>query len=99
MPGNQVLLRSANNAWMAAAYLAVLKAGGVAVPTMPLLRAKELGFVLGAAGGGCARGGSAARRGGRRRAAHPACSPCKGRPAAATSQTGGKRGRCGMAGP
>jgi 2-aminobenzoate-CoA ligase len=42
VPGNRVLLRSANNAWMVAAYFAVLKAGGVVVATMPLLRAKEL---------------------------------------------------------
>jgi 2-aminobenzoate-CoA ligase len=41
-----VLLRSANNAWMVAAYFAVLKAGGVVVATMPLLRAKELGQML-----------------------------------------------------
>jgi 2-aminobenzoate-CoA ligase len=46
MPGNRVLLRSANNAWMVAACFAVLKAGGVVIPTMPLLRAKELGQVL-----------------------------------------------------
>jgi 2-aminobenzoate-CoA ligase len=46
VPGNRVLLRSANNAWMTAAYLAVLKAGGVVVATMPLLRAKELGQML-----------------------------------------------------
>ena len=46
VPGNRVLLRSANNAWMVAAYFAVLKAGGVVVATMPLLRAKELGQIL-----------------------------------------------------
>ncbi|WP_237215544.1 benzoate-CoA ligase family protein [Falsiroseomonas oryziterrae] len=46
VPGNRVLLRSANNAWMIAAYFAVLKAGGVVVATMPLLRAKELGQML-----------------------------------------------------
>lgn len=46
VPGNRVLLRSANNAWMIAAYFAVLKAGGVVVATMPLLRAKELGYML-----------------------------------------------------
>jgi 2-aminobenzoate-CoA ligase len=45
VPGNRVLLRSANNAWMVAAYFAVIKAGGVVVGTMPLLRAKELGQV------------------------------------------------------
>ena len=46
VPGNRVLLRSANNAWMVAAYFAVLKAGGVVVASMPLLRAKELGAML-----------------------------------------------------
>jgi 2-aminobenzoate-CoA ligase len=46
VPGNRVLLRSANNAWMVAAIFAVLKAGGVVVATMPLLRAGELGQML-----------------------------------------------------
>ncbi|MBE9606712.1 benzoate-CoA ligase family protein [Acetobacteraceae bacterium H6797] len=46
VPGNRVMLRSANNPWMVAAYFAVLKAGGVVVATMPLLRAKELGQML-----------------------------------------------------
>ena len=40
--GNRVLLRGANNPMMAASILAVLKAGLIAVPTMPLLRAREL---------------------------------------------------------
>jgi 2-aminobenzoate-CoA ligase len=40
--GNRVLLRGFNGPMLAAAWLAVLKAGGVAVTTMPLLRAKEL---------------------------------------------------------
>ncbi len=42
VPGGRVLLRSANNPMMVACYLAVLKAGGIVVATMPLLRAKEL---------------------------------------------------------
>ena len=42
IPGNRVLLRGPNNPWLAACWLAVLKAGGVAVPTMPMLRATEL---------------------------------------------------------
>ncbi|MBK1659423.1 benzoate-CoA ligase family protein [Paracraurococcus ruber] len=46
VPGNRVLLRGANTAWMVAAYFAVLKAGGVVVATMPLLRAKEIGQML-----------------------------------------------------
>ncbi len=41
-PGNRVLLRGPNNPMMAAAWFAVMKAGGVCVATMPLLRAKEL---------------------------------------------------------
>ena len=46
VPGNRVLLRGANSPWLAACWLAVWKAGGVAVGTMPLLRAKELRQVL-----------------------------------------------------
>jgi 2-aminobenzoate-CoA ligase len=44
VPGGRVLLRSANNPMMVATYFAVLKAGGVVVATMPLLRAKELAY-------------------------------------------------------
>ena len=40
--GNRVLLRGPNNPMMAACWLAVFKAGGICVGTMPLLRAKEL---------------------------------------------------------
>lgn len=40
--GNRVLLRAANNPMMVACWFAVIKAGGIAVATMPLLRAKEL---------------------------------------------------------
>jgi 2-aminobenzoate-CoA ligase len=46
VPGNRVLLRAANNPMMVAAYFAVIKAGGIAVATMPLLRAKELSYPL-----------------------------------------------------
>ncbi len=46
IPGNRVLIRSPNNPMMAAIYLAVIKAGGVAVGTMPLLRAKELSYIV-----------------------------------------------------
>jgi 2-aminobenzoate-CoA ligase len=42
VPGNRVLLRGPNNPMMAACWLAVIKAGCIAVATMPLLRAKEL---------------------------------------------------------
>src|SRR6202008_434117 len=41
-PGNRVLLRGPNALQMAVAFLAALKAGLVVIPTMPLLRAKEL---------------------------------------------------------
>ena len=44
--GNRVLLRGPNNAMMAAAWLAVIKAGGVTVATMPLLRARELAYPI-----------------------------------------------------
>jgi 2-aminobenzoate-CoA ligase len=46
VPGNRVLLRAANNPMMAAAYLAVIKAGGIVVATMPLLRARELEYQI-----------------------------------------------------
>src|SRR5207245_5278310 len=46
VPGNRVLLRGANSPWMAASWLAVMKAGGIAVATMPLLRAKELAEII-----------------------------------------------------
>lgn len=42
LPGNRVLLRGTNSFMMAAGWLAVIKAGLVAVATMPLLRSKEL---------------------------------------------------------
>jgi len=41
-PGNRVMIRSANNPAMVACWLAVTKAGAVAVNTMPMLRAGEL---------------------------------------------------------
>ncbi|MGT2493812.1 AMP-binding protein [Cupriavidus basilensis] len=46
VPGNRVLLRGPNNLMMAACWLAVVKAGLIAVPTMLLLRAKELKQVI-----------------------------------------------------
>ncbi len=42
VPGNRILLRGPNNPWLAACWFGVLLAGGVAVTTMPLLRAAEL---------------------------------------------------------
>ncbi len=46
VPGNRVLLRGPNNPMMAAAWFAVIKAGGVCVATMPLLRARELTHII-----------------------------------------------------
>ena len=45
-PGQRVLVRSANNPAMVAVWLAVTKAGGVAVNTMPMLRAMELSAIV-----------------------------------------------------
>lgn len=42
VPGNRVLLRGPNEPWQVACWLGVLLAGGVAVATMPMLRATEL---------------------------------------------------------
>ena len=42
VPGNRVLVRSPNNPWTVVTWLAVLKAGGVVVLTMPMLRRTEL---------------------------------------------------------
>ncbi|MDI9335114.1 MAG: AMP-binding protein [Cytophagales bacterium] len=42
VPGNRVLLRGGNSIGLALAWLAVVKAGLIAVATMPLLRATEL---------------------------------------------------------
>jgi len=42
VPGQRVLLRGPNNPWLVACWFAVLKAGGVAVTTVPMLRTHEL---------------------------------------------------------
>jgi 2-aminobenzoate-CoA ligase len=44
--GNRVLIRSANNPMFVAIWFAVLKAGGIVVSTMPLLREKELTTII-----------------------------------------------------
>lgn len=46
VPGNRVLLRFPNSPLFAACYLAVLKCGAVAIPTMPLLRESELAVIV-----------------------------------------------------
>lgn len=45
VPGNRVLLRSGNNPMLVASWLAVLKAGGICVTTLPLLTSDELAFI------------------------------------------------------
>ncbi len=46
IPGNRVLLRGPNGAMLFAAWLAVLKAGGIVVATMPILRPGEIATIL-----------------------------------------------------
>jgi 2-aminobenzoate-CoA ligase len=46
VPGNRVLIRSANTPMHVAAVFAVIKAGGIVISTMPMLRAKELAYPL-----------------------------------------------------
>jgi 2-aminobenzoate-CoA ligase len=45
-PGNRVLLRAPNTPMLAACWFAVLKAGGIAVTTVPQYRAGELRFIM-----------------------------------------------------
>lgn len=45
-PGNRVLLRAPNTPMLAACWFAVLKAGAIAVTTMPLYRATELRVII-----------------------------------------------------
>ncbi|MGL6110545.1 MAG: AMP-binding protein, partial [Rubrivivax sp.] len=49
VPGNRVLLRAPNNPMLAACWFGVVKAGGIAVGSMPLLRAPELQQIIGKA--------------------------------------------------
>ena len=46
VPGNRVLLCGPNNPMMVACWFGVIKAGGIAVAAMPLLRAKELSAIV-----------------------------------------------------
>ena len=46
VPGNRVLLRGANSPMLSACWFAVVKAGAIAVGSMPLLRAKELSQIV-----------------------------------------------------
>lgn len=46
VPGNRVMIRSANNPMYVACWFGILKAGGIVVATMPLLREKELAVMV-----------------------------------------------------
>ena len=46
VPGNRVLMCAPNNPMMVASWFGVIKAGGIAVAAMPLLRAKELSVIV-----------------------------------------------------
>jgi 2-aminobenzoate-CoA ligase len=46
VPGNRVLLRGANSPMLAAIWFAVLKAGGIVVTSMPMLRGREIAAML-----------------------------------------------------
>ena len=46
IPGNRVLMRGPNTPMLAACWFAVVKAGGICVATMPLLRAHELSYIV-----------------------------------------------------
>ena len=46
VPGNRVFLRGPNCAMLFASWLAVLRAGGIVVTTMPILRAGEIAAIL-----------------------------------------------------
>jgi len=45
-PGHRVLLRGPNNPMMVACWFGIIKAGAIAVATMPLLRARELAYIV-----------------------------------------------------
>ena len=49
VPGNRVFLRGPNGAMLFAAWLGILKAGGIVVATMPILRPGEIETIVGRA--------------------------------------------------
>ena len=49
VPGERVLLRSGNHPMIIIAWFAILKAGGIAIATMPVLRERELVYMIGKA--------------------------------------------------
>jgi len=46
VPGERVLLRSGNHPMLIIAWFAILKAGGIAISTMPVLRERELIYMI-----------------------------------------------------
>jgi 2-aminobenzoate-CoA ligase len=46
IPGERVLLHGCNGGFLAAYWFGILKAGGIVVATMPLLRSRELSVIL-----------------------------------------------------
>jgi 2-aminobenzoate-CoA ligase len=46
IPGERVILRSSNHPILIAAWYGVLKAGGIAISTMPVLRERELVYMI-----------------------------------------------------
>lgn len=46
VPGNRVLIHAPNSIWALMAWWGVIRAGGVAVATMPMLRAQELAIII-----------------------------------------------------
>ena len=46
VPGERVLLRSGNHPMLIIAWFAILKAGGIAISTMPVLRERELVYMI-----------------------------------------------------
>ncbi|HEY3683646.1 MAG TPA: AMP-binding protein [Streptosporangiaceae bacterium] len=49
VPGNRVLLRGPNSPWLGACWLAIISAGAIVVPVVPVLRAAELRTIAGIA--------------------------------------------------
>ena len=80
-PGNRVLLHGFNDPQLVACWFGILLAGGIAVATMPMLRAGELSKVIAKrAGLARARGRAAGRRGRGRPAACASCGPSTSSP-------------------
>src|SRR3569833_2340069 len=88
VPGNRVLLRAPNCPMLAACWFGVLKAGGVVVCTMPLLRERELHYIEEKAEVLLALSDA------RVAAGRAACSTCGATPPGSRSSTASARPRC-----